>query len=53
MYENGSIQRSKIRTYELVLKSAKTYLELQTQYPLLLILLGVECMKMVAFNALK
>ena len=53
MFKNGSIQRSNIRTYQLVLKSAKrhTY-DLHTQYSLPIILLGVECTKMVAFNAL-
>ena len=53
MYENGSIQHSNFRTYELVLKSAKKLIcDLHAQYPLPIILLGVECTKMVAFNAL-
>ena len=53
MYENGSIQHSNFRTYDLVLKSAKKLIfDLHTQYPLPLILLGVECTKKVAFNAL-
>ena len=53
MYENGSIQRSNFRTYELVLKSAKTLISiLHTQYPLPIMLLCIECKKMVAFNAL-
>ena len=53
MYENGSIQHSYIRTYELVLKSAKKLIcDLHAQYPLQIILLVVECTKMVAFNAL-
>ena len=53
MYENGSIQRSNIRTYGLVLKSAKKiYLWSSSHYPWSIILLGVECSKMVAFNAL-
>ena len=53
MYENSSIQRSNIRTYELVIKSFKTLIcDLHAQYPLPIILLGVECTKMVAFNAL-
>ena len=52
MYENGSIQRSNIRTYGLVLKSAKILIgDLHEQYSLPIILFGVECMKMVAFNA--
>ena len=53
MYENGSIQRLNIRTYELVLKSSKKLIfDLHAQYPLPIILLGVECTKMVVFNAL-
>ena len=53
MYENGSIQNSNFRTYELVLKSAKNLIfDLHAQYPLPIILLGVECTKMVAFNTL-
>ena len=53
MYENGSIQRSNMRTYELVLKSSKKHsCDLHTQYSLPIILLGVECTKIVAFNAL-
>ena len=96
MYENGSIQRSNIRTYGVVLKSAeKNHLrssniifftnntvgvksmkmvalntetsgrinlrlsqinqlicDIHELYPLPLILLGVECTKMEAFNAL-
>ena len=53
MYENGSIQRSNISTYQLVLKSAKKHTcDLHTQYSLPIILLGVECTKLVAFNAL-
>ena len=53
MYENGSIQRSNIRTYGLVLKSAKKiHLWSSSHYPWSIILLGVECSKMVAFNAL-
>ena len=53
MYEKGSIQRSTIRTYELVLKSAKKLIfDLHAQYPLPIILLRVDCTKMVAFNAL-
>ena len=53
MYEYGSIQRSNIRKYKLVLKSAKKLIcDLHTQYPLPIILLCVECTKMVAFNAL-
>ena len=53
MYENGSIQRSNIRKYKLVLKSAKKLIcDLHTQYLLPIILLCVECTKMVAFNAL-
>ena len=52
MYENGSIQRSNMRTYELVLKSSKQLIfDLHAQYPLPIILLGLECTKMVAFNA--
>ena len=52
MYVNGSIQRSNIRTYQLVLKSAKKLIcDLHTQYPLPIILLGVAWTKMVAFNA--
>ena len=53
MYENGSIQHSTIRTYELVLKSAKKLIcYLHAQYPLPIILLGVECTKMVVFKTL-
>ena len=53
MYENGSIQHSNFRTYELVLKSAKKLIfDLHAQYPLPIILLRVDCTKMVAFNAL-
>ena len=53
MYENGSLQRSNMRTYELVLKSSKKLIfDLHARYPLPIILLGVECTKMVAFNAL-
>ena len=53
MYENGRIQHSNFRTYELVLKSAKKLIcDLHTQYSLPFILLGVECTKMVAFSAL-
>ena len=53
MYESGSIQHSNFRTYELVLKSAKKLIcDLDAQYPLQLILLGVEYTKMVVFNAL-
>ena len=53
MYENGSIQHSNFRTYELVLKSAKKLIfDLDAQYPLPIILLRVDCTKMVAFNAL-
>ena len=43
MYANGSLQRSNIRTYEVVLKSAKKLIyDLHTQYPLPILLLGVE-----------
>ena len=43
MYANGSIQRFNIRTYEVVLKSAKKLIyDLHTQYPLPILLLGVE-----------
>ena len=53
MYENGSIQHSNFRTYELVLKSAKKLIcDLHAQYPIPIILLGVKCTTMVAFNAL-
>ena len=53
MYENGSIQRSNFKTYELVLKSSnKLICDLHAQYPLPIILLGFECSKMVAFSAL-
>ena len=53
MYENGSIQRSNIRTYGLVLKSAKKiHLWSSSHYPWSIKRLGVECTKMVAFNAL-
>ena len=52
MYENGSIQRSNIRTYELEFKSAKKLIgDLHTHYSLPLIQLVVECTKMVALNA--
>ena len=53
MYENGSIQHSNFRIYELVLKSAnKLICYLHAQYPLPIILLGVECAKMVVFKTL-
>ena len=53
MFENDSIQRSNIRTYGLVLKSAKKiHLWSSSHYPWSIILLGVECTKIVAFNAL-
>ena len=53
MFENDSIQRSNIRTYGLVLKSAKKiHLWSLSHYPWSIILLGVECTKIVAFNAL-
>ena len=53
MYENGSIQHSNFRTYELVLKTAKKLIcDLHAHYPFPILLLGVECTKMVAFNAL-
>ena len=53
MYENSSIQRSNMRTYALMLEAAKLFIcNFTTQYPLPIIVLGVECMKMVAFNAL-
>ena len=53
MYWNGSIQRSYIRKYELALKSAKTLIcDLHAHYPWSIILLGVKCTNMVAFNAL-
>ena len=53
MYGNGCIQRSYIRKYELALKSAKTLIcDLHAHYPWSIILLGVECTKIVAFNAL-
>ena len=53
MNKNGRIQRSNIITYELVFKSAnKLICYLHAQYPLPIILLGVEYTKMVAFNAL-
>ena len=53
MYENGSIQHSDIRTYGLVLKSAKkTHLWSSCTISPTKILLGVECAKLVAFNAL-
>ena len=52
MYENGSIQRSNIRTYGLVLKSAKKiHLWSSSHYPWSIILLGFECTKMVSFNS--
>ena len=53
MYENGSIQRSNIRTYELVFKSPKQFIcDLHTQYPLPIILFVVEYTRMGALNAL-
>ena len=53
VYENGSIQHWNIRTYKLVLKWAKKLIfQLHAQNLLPIILLGVECTKMVAFNAL-
>ena len=53
MYENGSIQRSNIRKYKLVLKSAKkTHLRSSYTISLTNNRKGVECTKMVAFNAL-
>ena len=53
MYENGRIQRSSIRIYELVFKSAKKLIcDLHTKYSLPIIDLGLECTIMVAFNAL-
>ena len=53
MYENGSIQRSNISTYQLVLKSAKKHTcDLHTKYSLPIIVLSVGCTKMAAFNAL-
>ena len=53
MFENGSIQNSNFRTYELVLKSAKKLIcDLHAQYLLPMILFGVECTKMVVFNTL-
>ena len=53
MYENGSIQHSNFWTYVLVLKSAKKLIcDLHAQYPLPIILLGVEYTKMVLFNTL-
>ena len=53
MYENGSIQCSNIKTYGLLFKSAKKLIcDLDAQYPLPIILLGVECSKMVVFNTL-
>ena len=53
MYNNSNIQRSNIRTYGPVLESA-IYLmcNLHTQYSLPITVWGVECTKMVAFNAL-
>ena len=52
-YKSGSSQRSNIRTHELVLKSAKKLIfQLHAQGLLPIILLGVECTRMVAFNAL-
>ena len=43
MYENSSIQRSNIRTYELVIKSSKTLIcDLHAQYPLPIILLALN-----------
>ena len=54
MYETGSIQRSNIRTYELVFKSAKKLIgDLHTHYSLPIIQLVVECTKMVALNAIR
>ena len=51
MYENGRIQNSNFRTYELELKSARNLIfDLHAQYPLPRILLGVEGTKMVVFN---
>ena len=53
MNENGSIHRSKNRTYQLVLKSAKKLIcDLHTQYSLPIIDLDVEWTEMIAFNAL-
>ena len=53
MYEKGSIQRSNIRRHKLVFISAKKLIgDFHIQYPLPILLLGVECTKMVAFNAL-
>ena len=53
MYENVSIQHSNFSSYELVLKSAKNLIcDLHAQYPLPIILLGVECTRMVVFNTL-
>ena len=54
MYENGSIQRSYMRKHEVVLKKAKILIgDLDEQYSLPIILLGVENKKMVVFNALR
>ena len=53
MNKNSCIQRSNIRTYGIVLESAKSLIcNLHTQYSLPIIVLGIECMKMVALNAL-
>ena len=53
MFENGSIQRSNIRTYQLALKSAKKFCcDLHEQYPLPILQLAFECSKIVVFNAL-
>ena len=50
MYENGSIQRSNIRTYELVSVQLKNHL--RSSYTIFLTNNTVESTKMVAFNAL-
>ena len=53
MNKVGSIKQSNIRKFELVFKSAKKLICYHHgQYPLPILLLGVECTKMVAFNAL-
>ena len=53
MYENGSIQHSNFRTYELVLKTAKKlFCDLHAHYPFPILLLGVGCTKMVVLNTL-
>ena len=53
LYGNGSIQRSYMRKHELVLKKVKILIgDLDEQYSLPIILLGVENTKMEAFNAL-